>query len=132
MRIRFLFLLITTVFFLNCSALKDNQERKCESTAVALVTEVNGLSETEVNKPVVLKVSFPVRNGCGNFNKFIETKKGKTSTIEVEAIYKGCYCTMNIPTIIANYTFTPSEVGTYTLRFKSAEDAFVEKVITVN
>jgi hypothetical protein len=34
---------------------------------------------------------------AGGFEKFIETESGNSKTIEVEAKYEGCVCTLNIP-----------------------------------
>ena len=52
-----------------------------------------------------MKVFFSVNNGCGGFKKFITCENGNTRTIEVEAIYEGCICTDNVPTIEVEYRF---------------------------
>ena len=128
-----LILLVAVAFLaLQCSTTKDTEDQDCERTAETVVIDVKGNTETEVNKDLILEVFFPVSNGCGLFNEFKETIDGKIITVSVEAIYKGCICTMDVPTRVALYTFTPTEAGVYTLRFKSTTDTFIEKTITVN
>lgn len=132
MKLKFILLAIVAFLALQCSTTKDTENQDCESTAEAVVIDVKGQTETEVNKDLILEVFFPVTNGCGLFNKFIETIDGNTITVSVEANYKGCICTMDIPIRIASDTFTPTEAGLYELRFKSSTDTFIEKTITVN
>lgn len=69
-------------------------------------------------------VYFNVNNGCGQFHKFNEKKSGNTRTISVEAVYKGCMCTMDIPERKASYKITEKAPGTYYLKFVSGENDY--------
>ena len=136
MKIKNLLFILIAITLFSCDSLMNTSdetaEEDCTKTQTAFVSEVNGEEQMDSGNALDLEVLFPVINGCGQFNRFIETSEGKTLTLEVEAIYKGCMCTMDIPTRKATYTFKPSEKGTYTLRFKSADTGYLEKIITVN
>jgi hypothetical protein len=61
-----------------------------------------------------------------------ETESGNSKTIEVEAKYEGCVCTLNIPIRKVNYDFTASKSGDYQLNFKSSPTEFITANITIN
>ncbi|BAO55035.1 hypothetical protein NMS_1026 [Nonlabens marinus S1-08] len=100
------------------------EKEESNSYEVAYVTAVDAPTSVKVNEPVNINVSFEVRNGCGMFEKFEETKDGQLITLEVKASYKDGMCTQAIKTITADYTFTPREKGDYQIRFKSSPTAF--------
>ena len=127
-------LLAALLFISGCDASsKATDEESCTETNIAYVSEVTGDSAVAVGDELELSVSFPVNNGCGQFNAFTETEDGNVITIEVEAIYDTCsMCTMDIPTRTAAYTFQAETEGSYTLKFKSSETEFITKTITVN
>ena len=130
-----LFFILLAITLLSCDAVSsttdENSTEECVKTETAYITNVEGEKETEAGKSLDLTLSFPVMNGCGQFNQFKESVSGKTATIAVEAIYEGCICTMDIPTRTATYHFKASAAGTYTLRFKSSATAYILKTITV-
>ncbi|WP_336093204.1 hypothetical protein [Leeuwenhoekiella sp. CH_XMU1409-2] len=122
------------LFISGCDATSTSAEEKnCTETKTAWVSEVSGGSTVALDDELKLVVSFPVNNGCGQFNQFIESINGNEISIEVEAIYDTCsMCTMDIPTRNADYIFRPKEEGSYILKFKTSATEFITKEITVN
>jgi hypothetical protein len=104
----------------------------CISRQGAFVTAIDAPLTATVNQPVDVEVSFPVVNGCGIFNRFIETTDGNTITIAVEALYDGCFCTADVPTRTTTYSFTPNTAGDYELKFVSSNGNFIVASIEVN
>lgn len=123
-------LLLSLFLFFSCS--QENEEAKdCITYQKAFVDEVNGPSTANVDETTNIEVKFRVYNGCGRFSEFIETGTEFNKTIEVKAVYKGCICTLNIPTRTAVYEFTPSQPGEYTLKFLKSHEEFIVLNITV-
>jgi hypothetical protein len=96
------------------------KEEECISTKTEYFTSVNSPNSGVVNETVDIELKFPVYNGCGEFNEFIETINGNTINIEVEAIYTGCICTTDAPIRTIIYQFLTDTPGTYELYFKSS------------
>ncbi|RXG13383.1 hypothetical protein DSM03_10441 [Leeuwenhoekiella aestuarii] len=135
MKIKTLFLIFSAFIAFSCDSISKTtteESEECIKIETAYVSEVTGELEIEAGSTLDLTVSFPVMSGCGRFNEFKESVSGKTITIEVEAIYEGCICTMDIPIRTTTYAFKPSEKGDYTLKFKSSDSDYIEKTITVN
>jgi hypothetical protein len=84
-----------------------------------------------VNSTSFIDIQFQVTNGCGDFNRLIENRNGNKITVEVEAIYRGCVCTANLPLLNVNYEFIPKTVGSYVLQFGSGPTQDVIKQIEV-
>ncbi|MEH6658069.1 hypothetical protein [Leeuwenhoekiella marinoflava] len=136
MKIKNLLFILSAFVVFSCDSVSKTTDHtdseECTKIQSAYVSEVTGEQQVEAGSTLDLTVSFPVMSGCGQFNEFKETATGKTITVEVEAIYKGCICTMDIPTRTATYTFNPSKRGSYTLKFKSSDTDYIEKTIRVN
>jgi hypothetical protein len=114
---------------ISCSKEHDNT---CIENRIAYVTSINSPSTGSVNENINIEVSFGVNNGCGNFGKFIETQNGNTKTIEVEARYEGCVCTLDAPTRKTNYVFKTQTSGNYILKFKSSSTEFITVNLAIN
>ena len=110
----------------------DDKNNECIEYEVGYVTSVNAPTTGNVNETINIEVNFGVFNGCGEFEKFIETQNGNVRTIEVEAKYEGCVCTQEAPIRTTNYEFTVSNAGEYELNFKSSQTEFITVTITIN
>lgn len=128
MKPRLILSLLLIVIF-SCS---KEPENNCVENRIAYATSINSPSTGTVNENISIEVSFGVNNGCGNFGKFIETQNGNTKTIEVEARYEGCVCTMDAPTRKTNYVFKTQNSGNYVLKFKSGPTEFITANLTIN
>jgi len=124
-------LIISLLLFVVFSCSKE-QENNCVENKIEYVSSINSPSTGTVYENINIEVSFGVNNGCGNFGKFIETQNGNTKTIEVEARYEGCVCTMDAPTRKTNYVFKTQTSGNYILKFKSSSTEFITANLTIN
>jgi hypothetical protein len=110
-----------------------SDDEKCVEYQRANVTDVSAPAMGSVNETIAIEVSFRVYNGCGVFERFIETENGNSRTIEVEAKYEGCaFCTQDTPIRNAVYEFTPQTPGEYELKFKSSPAEFITINLTIN
>ncbi|HET7360354.1 MAG TPA: hypothetical protein VFI78_00305 [Salinimicrobium sp.] len=132
MKTRFTTIILLSMFlFFSCSS-ENEKLTDCIEYQKVFVDEVNGPSTANVGETINIEVKFRVYNGCGRFLEFIETGTEFNKTIEVKAIYKGCICTLNIPTRTAIYKFTPSQPGEYKLKFRTVNNDFIILNITVS
>lgn len=111
---------------------KKEKEENCDSVKPAFVTSVLGPSTAKVHEAVPVDVYFQVNNGCGQFSRFIETTSANKRTIEVEAKYSGCACTLDMPTRLEKYNFISDQSGPVELRFKDSDTSYRTIVIQVN
>ncbi|EKB48204.1 hypothetical protein [Cecembia lonarensis] len=123
-----IFLFFLLAILVSCS---DDDSEECIGYRPENVTEVNSPSSGRINESIEIEVKFAVYNGCGKFEKFIESRSKHSKIIEVQAKYEGCICTDNIPIITAIYEFTPSAIGEYELKFKSGETDYITVNIAV-
>ncbi len=126
-----LFLTFISLVFISCK--ESETEDMCTNTEIGGFISVSGQTTGQINQTINLEVKFQVGNGCGQFNRFIETDfVNNEKTIEVESIYKGCVCTEDAPVRTVNYEFTPTESGVYKLNFKKNIGGFITHQITIN
>ncbi|MCD6010796.1 MAG: hypothetical protein K0Q79_658 [Flavipsychrobacter sp.] len=121
-------MLLITALFTNCG--KDNN--KCLSHEQAYVSKVEGNKTGKVNQVMTFQVYFGCNSGCGQFGSFDENLSGNTRTVIVKAKYEGCICTADAPTRVATYSFTPSQPGTYYLKFLKTPNAYSTDTVTIN
>lgn len=126
MRLNKIFIVGLFIFFISCN--KDN----CIESKRAFIVETTTPKTGNVGENINIEIRFGVNNGCGQFGKFIETDNGNIKTIEVEALYEGCACTMDAPIRITNYIFHTSQSGTYYLKFKSSSSGFITDTLIIN
>lgn len=130
-------IILLIAFFVTVSCNKNDddnigEDSNCVEHGVGYVTSVNAPSSVMVDEAIDIKVSFGVSNGCGGFDKYIETVDGNNATIEVVAKYVGCICTQDAPIRIVNYEFSADTPGDYELKFKSSPSDFITVNLTVN
>lgn len=124
-----LFLIVSLVVFLSCS--EDRDDTLLEKHETAFVTSVDAPANGSVDEVVAVEVDYQVRNGCGEFGRFIETGTGTKITIEIEAEYQGEICTQDLPIRTVTYEFIPDTTGEYTLEFLSGPEEYLSVVINV-
>jgi hypothetical protein len=131
MRRPFTFIFLAVIAMAGCSkksAPAQAQSQDCIKYAKAYVNRIDKASSGTDGATTVY---FNVNSGCGQFNKFSEKKSGNTRTITVEAVYKGCMCTMDIPERKASYKFEEKTPGTYYLKFASAQNEYLIDTVIV-
>jgi hypothetical protein len=107
-----------------CSKKTTTTDDNCTKYADAYVSGIERVGDN-------INVSFPVNSGCGQFNKFVQKSEGNTLTIKVQAVYKGCICTMDIPTRTTTYSFKEKAAGTYYLKFLSGENQYITDTVVI-
>lgn len=117
--------LIFLVVASGCSKKTTTADESCTKYADAYVSNIE---KSTANTAII---SFPVNSGCGQFNKFIQKSDGNTRIIKVQAVYKGCMCTMDVPVRTANYTFNEKKSGTYYLKFLSGENQYLIDTVVI-
>ncbi|CAM4348090.1 hypothetical protein [Gillisia limnaea] len=124
--------LILYLFLAILISCTNDDPKECIGYRNEYVTEVNAPSSGKINEAVEIEIDFVVNNGCGNFEKFLESGSEQSKTIEVQAKYEGCICPQVTRTITAVYEFIPLSTGEYELKFKSGETEFttVNLIIT--
>ena len=102
-----------------------------QTIGTAPVIAVEAPSSGIVNKPLIFNLTVAYPNGCVTFRKFIENMQIKVRRVEVETtIPKDKSCAEVIVNRDATYTYTPTEKGTFTFKFKN-DDSWIEKVVIV-
>jgi hypothetical protein len=124
--------LIISVLLLVIFSCSKEEDNNCIENRIAYVTSINSPSTGNINESINIDVSFGVNNGCGNFGKFVETQSANIKTIEVEAKYEGCVCTMDAPTRKTNYVFKTQISGNYILKFKSSPTEYITVNLAIN
>ncbi|MDB4052121.1 hypothetical protein N9488_01545 [Flavobacteriales bacterium] len=122
--------ILVTTLISSCKG--EEKIDNCISNELGYIYIVDSPSTGIVNETITMKVFFSVNNGCGGFKKFITCENGNTRTIEVEAIYEGCICTDNVPTIEVEYRFIGRKPGDYLFKFKSSPTDFIAVPLTIN
>jgi len=132
MKTKILFTILIVAIFASCKNDGDKKdENLCIENSFAGITEVVAPTTGTVGETIVVEVDFRVRNGCGQFGRFIETQNGMSRTIAVEARYEGCICTQDLPIRTVDYQFSQDAAGSYELRFKSDQSNFIVKTIVI-
>ncbi|ADY54363.1 hypothetical protein Pedsa_3835 [Pseudopedobacter saltans DSM 12145] len=125
-------LVITFIYFLitSCSSKKesDNCIYEIDIPAIEISTESSGT----VNEPIIFKVKLSFYNGCSDFKIFEEKKDGNIITVVTKGMNMGCICTDIAFTLKKDYTFIPKTAGTYTFKFKSSGDTYIQKQVILN
>ncbi|MFD2248083.1 hypothetical protein [Pontibacter ruber] len=127
--------LLHPLIFVLCLALlgcskEDDTQIIVEKGATPIV-DVIVPEGASVGEPLTMKVYFVVNNGCGRFKRFSESINGNIYTIAVHPYYVNGPCTLNVPVLEENYTFTPQAAGVYTFRFWQSNEKYLERSINV-
>ncbi|TWV99198.1 hypothetical protein [Chitinophaga pinensis] len=123
------FIFLATIAMTGCS--KKTTSGAAEECIKYSKVPVSQIDKASAGTNGATTVYFQVNSGCGQFSKFIEKKSGNTITIDVEAVYKGCMCTMDIPTRQTSYKLKEKAAGTYYLKFVSGENQFITDTVIV-
>lgn len=123
---------IALICFLISSCCSKDEERDCIYDIELLTTEVSVASSGTINVPLIFKVKLSYHNGCGNFSEFREKITGNNIEVIAKGENRGCICTEAFIQFEKYYVFTPKQTGTYSFKFKSAKDTYIEKQVIVN
>lgn len=121
---RTIYLLLTIALLGSCSKKSTPGGGECTKYAIVPVSRIEHVDDS-------IRVYFHVMNGCGQFHKFIEKDSANIHLVSVQAVYKGCICTMDIPERSASYQFKPAQSGTTFLTFKGEDGNDITETIDV-
>lgn len=124
------FLYSSFLVFLLFSCSSDTTENVCiEYRAASIEKAVPNLTTDATGK--TFDIGFRVTDGCGAFFKIEETTAQNVTTIKVVAKYDGCVCTQVASVLETVYVFKQTTPGTYTLKFKKADDSFITETVVI-
>jgi len=124
---------LAIVLFISTSLVSCNNDDGGETIILktSYLTSVEGPVTGALNQDITLNVKYTAENGCGAFNKFVETQSGTTKTIQVQVKYVGDNCGSTPTEVTSPYTFNVNQPGTYTFKFKRNASQFITHVVTV-
>lgn len=121
----FYFLFLFCIALLSCS-----KEKSCKEISTAYISEVNSPENAVVNQLVNIELLLAL-NGCDSFYK-LESKGEFEREIVGKIKQEKCLqCITSINEVIISYPFTAKKQGNYTLKFKSSQNTYITKQITV-
>lgn len=106
-------LLITLILFTTLSCSNADEEEGAARYEATYATSLDASSEVMLGETIVIRGSFQVMSGCGEFGRFTESGNRSTRVIEIEAKYEGVFCTQDLPLRQATYKYTPDSPGEY-------------------
>jgi hypothetical protein len=122
---RTIYLILTVALLSSCSRkITPVGDGDCTKYTIVPVSRIEHVNDS-------IRVYFHVMSGCGQFNKFIEKDSAGAHIVTVQAVYKGCICTMDIPERAASYKFKPTKPGTSFLTFRGEDGNDITETIDV-
>ncbi len=125
-------LLIATLF-LSCEV-DEKFSSNCPSTIGVPTTLVTGPTETTVDVPITLEVSYKAKGDCGDFTSFFKNPSTDpfVDIITVNTTFDACSCKQEVATTLKeNYTFKKALPGVYTIKFKDTNQTTIDHTVTV-
>ena len=123
-------LLFLAIVMFSCTSDTTDYNETCIEFETAGIEQIEpAVTIDMVGRPY--NVFFRVKNGCGDFNNFDETKVGNEITIKVTAKYDGCICTQDAPLREKIYVFNETASGTYTLKFIKQDGSAITETIVI-
>lgn len=116
---------------LSCSSKKDETDQ-CIYAVNLPAVEVSDVENGTVNEPLRFNIKSQYHNGCGSFKDFSEKTEGNIITVVVNGMNMGCICTQAFVHFDKDYVFVPKQAGTYTFKFKSTQNSYIERQVVVN
>ena len=109
----------------------SNNANTCSQTLTAPASTVAGPKTVAVNQPATFLINYPIESPCGKSNGALEQVIGTTRYVGVQVVYDGCNCPLLTSQSQTSYTFTPTQVGTYFLKFSSGTNAYITDTLVV-
>ena len=133
-KFKFIALLFAMGVITAACSLDDSNSGTCFNQYETVIDAVSGPVTTKINVPITFQATFKIANGCGVFNRFLETTSFPKK-IDALVDYSGCSCETLGASVTKPYTFTAATAGTYVLQFiagvTNGEATYITKTITV-
>jgi hypothetical protein len=101
----------------------------CNTTLLTPVTNVDGPKRVAINQPAVYTITYTPAGGCGTLANMTEQASGNTRAVSVNVNYTSCSCAALADLAQTTYTFQPSQVGTYYLKFVGNNAYIVDTLV---
>jgi hypothetical protein len=127
MKITYLVLALLVFTFNTC------EEKRAASieTAPVHVQSVNIPSRISLGNSIVFEVTCGAPTPCWEFKEFIITRNERVYDIQVVAQYDGRPCVQILGSFKTSSSVTPTERGTYTLRFWRSQAPSLDATVLV-
>lgn len=104
---------------------------ECHSTVLAPVLSVTGPKTVAVNQAATFGLSYALESSCGKFNSVSDETLATPNTrlVGVKVDYNGCNCPQTTIPAQAIYTFQPTQVGTYYLKFAAGTSYLTDTLV---
>ena len=121
-----------TLLLASCDISRE-ESSSCPVVIGVRATSVTGPSETAVDVPIILEVSYKTKKNCGDFASFYSSASSGplSDIITVNVNYDACSCDEVESTEKENYTFKKSLPGIYQVKFKETNETFIVHTVTV-
>ena len=129
---KILYTLLIATLFLSCELEEDSSS--CPTIIGVPATLVTGPTETTVNVPITLEVSYKAKGDCGDFSSFFKNPSSDplVDIITVNTTFDACSCKQEEATTLKeNYTFKKALPGVYTVKFKNTNETTIDYTVTV-
>jgi hypothetical protein len=101
----------------------------CNTTLLTPVTSVSGPKKVAVSQAAVYTLNYAPEAGCGTLGNLTEQVSGNVRAVSVNVNYASCSCAAPAVPGQTTYTFQPSQVGTYYLRFVGNNAYIVDTLV---
>jgi len=123
---KYYLLAATALSFSSCIS---TQPDTCSATVVTPVTTATGPKTVAVNAPAVYTLGYTPAAGCGTLGSFAQQTSGNTQVVSVNVNYTTCSCAALATPGQTTYTFQPTQVGTYYLKFVTATGYLTDTLV---
>ncbi|MBC5993314.1 hypothetical protein [Pontibacter cellulosilyticus] len=119
-----------------CTAFSCSKETDTVKPTVLLskIIEVDAPESGKINEVITMKVKYTLSSGCVGFKGLEEERAGNTYTIKAYLSSDSDpnrICHQAAMYGYTDYTFTPTQVGTYTFNFYQDPENSITKTITI-
>ncbi len=112
----------------------DNKgSNNCPIILGVSATAVTGPTETTVDVPITLEVSYVAKANCGSFTSFFKNQSSDAfvDILTINSSYDACSCDELDSVLKQDYIFKKTLPGVYTVKFRETNDTFIEHTVTV-
>ncbi len=126
------FIICASLLFSSCEV-ENKVSNNCPIIIGVSATSVTGPTETTVDVPINLEVSYVTKPNCGSFTSFFKNQSTDAfiDIITVNSNYDACSCDQLESVLKQDYIFRKTLPGVYTVKFRETNDTFIEHIVTV-
>lgn len=105
----------------------------CPTIVGVATTAISGPTETAINVPIDLEISYKAKKDCGGFKLFFDnpSENPLVDIITVNTTYDECNCDEVQSVEKVNYSFKKSTAGVYVVKFRATNTTYIEHTVTV-